>query len=147
MKKIQITKGKLIIGVIAIAVIIAAVYFLYPRELGDIVGCPNSVAEISITQYRSSYSSDDIATLTGEDAAEFINIIKSTKVHLNPFFKKSDEGGVDTIGMDIKMRPLNKAAKAPLKIQVFTDNIVVIDGFQYNLYGSEFIETFRKYIS
>jgi len=37
--------------------------------------------------------------------------------------------------------------KSPLKIYVFTDNIIVIDGVQYRLYGNEFIETFGSLVS
>ncbi len=147
-RKFELTKGKVIIAIAAVSLIAVAVYFFLPRELDAIVNCPNSVESISISQYESGYISEELKSLTGEDAAELLNVIKSAKVYLNPIYTKSDEGGSDTIGVDIKFVTKQKAStKSPLKIHVFTDDILIIDGVQYKLYGNEFIETLRTLIN
>ncbi len=144
MKKLQLTKGKIFFMAITALFLAIAAFFLFPRDLGELISCPNSSGGIVITEYNK----DEVVTLTGEDAAEMLNVIKKTKVYLNPFFTKSDEGGSNTIGMNIKIEPKHTAGtKSPMKIGVFTDDILVIDGVQYKLYGNEFIETFRTFIN
>ncbi|MBO5196862.1 MAG: hypothetical protein J6C03_07195 [Clostridia bacterium] len=146
---IEITKKLIIIALAAVILITAAVYFLYPRALGDICRCPTKIERIAITEYQSGRADgeDEIASLSGDDAGKLINAINSTMIYKNPVYKKLSDGGEDAIKLYIHFKTQGHVMKAPLKIYVFTEDIIVIDGVQYRMYGNDFIETFSSLVS
>jgi len=145
----EITKKMVIITLAAALLLSAAAYFLYPRSMADICRCPTKIERIAITKYQSSRSDgdDEVASLSSDDAGKLIRAIKDAKIYKNPVYRKLNEGGEDVIDLYIHFKTSGHVMKSPLKIYVFTDNIIVIDGVQYRLYGNEFIETFGSLVS
>ncbi len=145
---IEITKNKIIIFAAVVIFISLAVFFFYPRSLADICRCPSRYERIDITEEQFGYSieEDDVICLYTDDARKLIEATENTKVYRSPFYKKLDEVGSDGINLYIHFKTQGHVMKTPLKIHVLTEDILVIDGVQYGVYGSEFIETLDSLI-
>ncbi len=146
----DISIKKLIILAAAIILIIAAVYFFMPRSLYSVASCPDTGESISIKNFTGGFSdtATEYMTLTGEDADRFMELISETKVYINPFFKKMNEGGDKTVGKNIVFNVKRRAGtQAPKNIYVFTEDILIVDGAQYRIYGNAFMDSFLEIIN
>ncbi len=145
--RLKLTKGKIIMAVAALVVLVAAGYFFMPRSLAAVAHCPDNAVSISISEFKGGYNdtSKEFVSLTGEDAKAFIEEIKNTKVYISPFHTKLSAGGAVTLSKNITFEVKAKAGmEHPKNIYVFTDKILIIDGKQYTLYGSSFISYFLQ---
>lgn len=145
---IEITKNKIIAIVAAIIFISLAIFFFYPRSLGDTCRCPSRIERIDITEEQFGYAEGDegVISLYTDDARKLIEAINKTKIYKNPVYKKLDEAGSETIDLYIIFKTKGHVMKTPLKIYVLTEDILVIDGVQYRIYGNSFIETMDSLI-
>ncbi len=144
----EITKKKIIVFVAAVIFLSAVIYFFYPRSLSDVCRCPSRIERIDITEKQFGYSveDEDVICLYTDDARKLIESIGKTKIFKNPIYKKLDEGGSDTVNLYIHFKIKGHVMKSPLKIHIFTDEILIIDGVQYCVYGNEFIKTLNSLI-
>ncbi|MBR6651361.1 MAG: hypothetical protein IKL36_08150 [Clostridia bacterium] len=145
---IELTKKTIIIALLTIVFLGMLIYFFYPRNLGDICHCPSKIEKIDITDNHLASAEDtDAVNLYTDDAGKLINAINNTRVYKNPLYKKLDDVGNESVNLYIHFKTKGHVMKVPLKIHVLTDNILVVDGVQYRIYGSNFIEVFNSLIS
>lgn len=148
MKKIEITKKKVVIAAVAVVLLVAAVYFLMPRSLGNIANVPDEVNSIEIVNFQGGYTSTSevLLTLEGRDAKDFLDIINNTKVYKSPVYTKMSDGGAVRISKNITLN-VPDGTDIPSSIYVFTDDILMVNGIQYRIYGGAFIDSFLSLIS
>ncbi len=145
---VEITKKIIITALFALILLGTVIFFFYPRNLGDICHCPSKIEKIDITDSHLASAEDvDAISLYTDDARKLIDAVNNTKVYKNPIYKKYDKAQNESVNLYIHFKTKGHVMKTPLKIHVFTDNILVIDGVQYRIYGSDFIEVFNSLIS
>ena len=147
MKKfnIEIDKKKVILVIAAIIVVIYAAFLMMPRDLGELISLHDSVDGITTSNYRGSAlkAGGETVSMSEEDKELFISTVAETKVYKNPFYKKLNDAGLDYVGKTVEFI-VSAEEEKPYDLYVFTNDIVIIDGVQYRIYGKSFADVFRS---
>ena len=139
-------KKKIIVIVLAAAIVLTAVFFLYARSLQTLLTGSRNAKNIEITIGKIFDVSGDPSsiTLTAEDVEDLLDELEDTAVRRVMFPKKTFHS---TTVLSICAMQKDNVVGHMDGYYYPTERIISIDGKQYAFYGDDFIEELEEIYS